>query len=153
MTRTVVIGTGNDFRGDDAAGLEVARRLRPRLPPTIEVIELDGDPAALIEAWTGAATAWVIDAICSDEPPGTVHRLDIGPDGPPVPNNCHRKSSHVLGLGEAVALARALDRLPGHLVLIGITGMSFGLGAALSDPVRTSTHSVADGLAATLRTY
>ena len=38
MTRTVVIGIGNPLRGDDAAGVAVAERLRPRVPEGVEVV-------------------------------------------------------------------------------------------------------------------
>jgi hydrogenase maturation protease len=50
----VVVGVGNDWRGDDAAGLVVARRLREAGIPTVEV---GGDPAALLDAWAGASHA------------------------------------------------------------------------------------------------
>ena len=42
--------------------------------------------------------------------------------------------SHELGLGSAVGLA-ALGRLPGLLIVHGIQGSDFALGAGLSKPV------------------
>ena len=47
-----LIGVGNQFRRDDAAGLEVARRLRLTRPPGVEIFEEEGEPASLIEAWS-----------------------------------------------------------------------------------------------------
>ena len=38
MSRTIVIGVGNAFRGDDAAGREVAKRVRERVPDELEVV-------------------------------------------------------------------------------------------------------------------
>ncbi|MGW3353039.1 hypothetical protein ACWDA3_57945 [Nonomuraea rubra] len=49
MSRTVVIGLGNDWRGDDGVGLATARLLRGLGVP---VVENGGDPAKLIEART-----------------------------------------------------------------------------------------------------
>ena len=40
-----------------------------------------------------------------------------------------------MGLPEAVALARELDRLPTRLIVYGIEGESFETGEGLSDPV------------------
>jgi hydrogenase maturation protease len=148
MSRTVIIGVGNEFRRDDAAGLHAARALRARLPD-IEVHELDGEPTDLIEAWTGASTAYVIDAVASDATDGTVHRLEIAAHGAPqVPAGRGHSSSHVLGVGEAVALGRALDRLPDRLVLIGISGASFDTGVGLSAPVAAAVRDVVDDVAA-----
>jgi hydrogenase maturation protease len=152
VNRVVVIGVGNPYRGDDAAGIEAARRLHRLVPDSVEVLEHDGEPATLLDAWTGAATAYVIDAVRADDPPGTIHRVDVGPGGQTaVPPSPRRDSSHALGLGDAVALALALDRLPGRLVLIGITGRSFDAGGTLAEPVRrgieTAVAMVADELA------
>jgi Ni,Fe-hydrogenase maturation factor len=52
---TLVIGIGNPDRGDDAAGLAVARNVRAAAPAGVAVIELDGDQLALLDAWDGAA--------------------------------------------------------------------------------------------------
>jgi hydrogenase maturation protease len=43
--------------------------------------------------------------------------------------------SHQLGFGSAIGLAQALGRLPVRLILHGIQGSDFTLGAGLSDPV------------------
>ncbi|WP_113705585.1 hydrogenase maturation protease [Nonomuraea lactucae] len=135
MTETVVIGLGNDYRGDDGAGLAVARLLRDMGVPAIEN---GGDPAELIEAWTGADVAIVIDAARSGEPAGTVR--------------CHNdlshlsgdsSSTHALSLADAVALARTLDRLPGKLTIYTVEGATFALGATLSEPVAEAVTSMA----------
>ena len=70
----VVIGVGNEYRRDDGAGLAVVARLRDRVPPGVELVLTDGEPTRLIEAWTGAALAVVVDAVRADPPrPGPVH--------------------------------------------------------------------------------
>jgi hydrogenase maturation protease len=148
MTRAVVIGVGNPFRGDDGAGIEAARALRGILSDEVEVVEHDGEPAALIDVWEGATIAYVIDAVRSDDAPGTVHRLELDGDGGLViPGSPRRDSSHALGLGDAVELARVLDRLPRRLVLVGITGESFELGEGLSMPVQDAIGKVAADVA------
>ncbi|MEN3538136.1 hydrogenase maturation protease [Microbispora sp. ZYX-F-249] len=141
MAETVVVGIGSELRGDDAAGLEVARRLRGTLPPSVAVVENGGDPAALVEAWSGAALAIVVDAVSSGAPPGTVHL----PAEPPAPSR-QPSGSHALGLADAVELGRALGRLPGELVVVGIEGGDFTPGAPMTPPVLAAVRRTARGL-------
>jgi hydrogenase maturation protease len=154
MRRVVVIGVGNPFRCDDGAGIVAARLLRDLVPDAVEVVEHDGEPATLLDAWEGAATAYVIDAVRADDEPGTIHRIELDPHGHTVvPASPRRDSSHALGLGDAVALARALGRLPGRLVLIGVTGRSFEAGDALAEPVRAAVERVVGQLAAEITAW
>jgi hydrogenase maturation protease len=123
--RPRLIGLGNAWRGDDAAGLVVARRLGG--------VAHEGDAVALLEEWAGAAHAVVVDAAVSGAPPGTVHRFDAAR---PLPAATLRSSStHAFGLADAVELARALGRLPARLDVYAIEGAGFALGAPLSPPV------------------
>ncbi|XVQ81904.1 hydrogenase maturation protease [Microbispora siamensis] len=142
MGESVVIGLGSDLRGDDAAGLEVARLLRGTLPPSVAVVESSGDPAALVEAWSGAALAIVVDAVSSGAPPGTVHR----PVRSVLPAGWRCAGSHSLGLADAVELGRALGRLPDELVVTGIEGGDFTPGAPMTPPVLAAVRRTADDL-------
>jgi hydrogenase maturation protease len=54
-----------------------------------------------------------------------------------------RRSTHTLGVGEAIALATAIDRLPPRLVVYGIAGQRFGLGEPLSPSVQSVLAEVA----------
>jgi hydrogenase maturation protease len=143
LTITVVC-VGNRLRGDDAAGLEVARHLRGTLPAGAELTEHEGEPTALIDTWDGAHAVWVIDAVSSGSDAGTVHRLDAG-DGP-LPPDPFRASSHHMSLAETVELARALGRLPSRAVVYGIEGGSFAIGEALSRVVAAAAVRVADAV-------
>jgi hydrogenase maturation protease len=44
-------------------------------------------------------------------------------------------SSHGLGVAEVVELARTLDRLPARLIVYGVAGCVFDVGAPLSPQV------------------
>ena len=70
MSGAVVIGVGNRYRRDDGAGPAVLDALAA--DPTAaraRLLELDGEPARVVEAWAGADLAIVVDALCSDDPP------------------------------------------------------------------------------------
>ena len=125
-----MIGVGNAFRGDDAAGREVARRVRERAPGELEVVVCELEPTRLIDAWDGAEAAVLVDAVSSGAEPGSVHRFDATSE--PLPNREFRSSTHALGIGETIELARAIGRLPARVVVFGVEGESFGSGTGLS---------------------
>jgi hydrogenase maturation protease len=129
----VVIGVGNELRGDDAAGLIVARRLRERAGTRAVVLACEADPAELLEAWVGADLAIVVDTVVSGAEPGTVQRFDASTA--PLPATLGRSSTHALGVAEAIELARVLDRLPGRIIVYGVEGSSFSAGAPLDPTV------------------
>jgi hydrogenase maturation protease len=135
-TDLLVIGIGNEFRDDDALGILAVRELRRRDIPDLRVMEMDGEGAALIEAWRGAERVIIVDAIKSGDVPGIIHRLDIPPDH--LPRKFLHNSSHEFGAADAIELARNLRCLPHRLILYGIEGMEFGTGVGLSDPVLKS---------------
>jgi len=139
-----VIGIGNPLRGDDAAGLLVARHVRERRVPAVEVIELEGEPVGLLEAWEGAEAAIVVDAVRAGAAPGTVHVLDAG--STPLPPGVASASTHAMGLGDAIELARSLGRLPTELILVGIEATSFGVGAAPSPAVAAAVEPAAEAV-------
>ena len=126
MSGRLLIGLGNELRGDDAAGLLVARAARGRAAG-IDVVESGGEPIDLLDSWEGFDDVVVADAVSSGAEPGTVHRIDAAAG--PLPTPFASPSTHALGLAEAVELGRALDRLPTRLVVFGIEG-------ALGVPVR-----------------
>jgi hydrogenase maturation protease len=129
----VVIGLGNPYRRDDAAGLVVAQRLRPKAPGHVTVMEHEGEPTALLEAWKDAHTVVLIDAVFSGADAGTIHRLDA--QAGTIPQELFRYSTHAVSVAEAIELARALDWLPPKLVVYGIEGKDFSAGVGLSPEV------------------
>ena len=132
--RIAIIGYGHPDRGDDGAGPGVARRLRGLLPPEVEVREVMGDGAALMEAWSGFDRVVLVDALVSGAPAGTVHRMDGRRFA--ASEAFRGFSSHALGLREAIRLAQALDRLPPEIEILGIEGSRFGPGDPMGPDVR-----------------
>ncbi|MFE7172896.1 hydrogenase maturation protease [Streptomyces sp. NPDC057616] len=142
-TRIAVIGVGNEFRRDDGVGWAVLARLRERaarrpLPPGTVPAVCDGDPGRLIGLWEDADLAVVVDAAHAHPgTPGRVHRLELDAGHLAQPPTT---SSHGLGLGEAVELARALGRLPRHLVVYAVEGADSSLGTGLSPAVAAAVE-------------
>jgi hydrogenase maturation protease len=141
-----VIGVGNAYRGDDAAGLVVARRLRER---GVEAIEQEGEPVALIDVFAARDAVVLVDAVQSGAPPGTVHRFDVS-DGPLPRELRGSTSTHAVGLGEAIELARALGRLPPRVVVYGVEGARFATGVGLSYEVETALAPLVEAISGEL---
>ena len=139
-----VVCIGNRWRSDDAAGLAVAEGLRGTLPEGVALLECEGEPTALIDAWEGAELVWLVDAVSSGDRPGTIHRLDASEHE--LPAALFRASTHHVGLSEAVELARALSRLPRQTVVFGIEGGDFQVGNVLSDPVALAVGQVVEAV-------
>jgi hydrogenase maturation protease len=146
--RSVLIGVGNPFRRDDGIGPALAGVISSRRLPGVEIVTSDGEPSALLDAWTGAGLAVVVDAVWCDQPvPGRVHRGEYPGTWPPMPGSA---STHGLGLAEAVRLGEALDRLPGQLVFLGVEGIDYGHGPGLSPPLTAALNGLAESVASEL---
>ncbi len=137
-----IIGCGTVDRGDDAAGLLVARRLHDL---GVEALERSGEGLSLIESWEGADAVILIDAVVTGRPPGTLTVWDAS-DARVAPEFA-RCSTHAFGVAEAVRLARVLGRMPARFVIYGIEGRRFALGSALSPEVMSAAESLARRLA------
>jgi len=145
LTR-ILIGTGNPHAGDDAAGLFVARKARPRLPADVRVVEAAGDCAGLLDLWSDGDEVILVDAAVSGGMPGTIHEFDAMAG--PVPARFDLRSSHAFGVAPGIELARALSRLPGRLTLYAIEAASFDMGAGPTPGVRRAIDEVADAIVA-----
>jgi hydrogenase maturation protease len=137
----VVIGVGNRLRGDDAAGPEVADRVRAEAPGSVDVRICEQEPSRLLDALAGADVALIVDAVATGAAPGTLHRFDAS--SAPVPSRELRSSTHALGVGESLELARALGRLPRRTVVLGIEGTAFLAGGELSPAVAEGVERAA----------
>lgn len=141
MSRVVVIGVGNSYRRDDAAGLLAARRAAQLLPAGVSVLEEEGEPTLLLGRWRAAESVVLIDAVTSGARPGTVHPIDAAAG--PVPSKLFAVSTHAMSLAEAIELARALGALPPRIVVYGIEGENFEAGTALSPQVAAAVEEAA----------
>ena len=148
MTRAMVIGIGNTLRGDDAAGLVVADRLRDHVPEGVEVVGCDQEPVSLIDAWQDADAVVLVDAVVTGAEPGTVLRVDAS-DGLISPR-AFRSSTHAFGIGETIELARALGKLPRRVIIYGIEGTHFEARPMLTAPVADAIEKVAESILAEL---
>jgi hydrogenase maturation protease len=146
--RAVLIGVGNEFRRDDGAGPLLVTALRDRVPAGVHTVLSDGDPAELIGAWAGARLAVVVDAVRAEPGvPGRLHRLVLEDCGA-MPGRA--VSSHGLGAGEAIGLARVLGRLPGRLIVHTVEAGDVSRGTGLTRAVSAALPRLAAAVLADL---
>jgi hydrogenase maturation protease len=137
-----IICCGNPERGDDGAGALVAARLREL---GVEAEMRTGEALELLEAWRGAESVTVVDAVETGAPAGKIWLWDGQQASFPARPST---STHGLGLAEAITLARVLGRFPGRLRVYGIEGRRFELGTEASPEVKLAAEDVARQIAA-----
>ncbi|WP_165690875.1 hydrogenase maturation protease [Consotaella salsifontis] len=138
----LIIGVGNRFRGDDAAGPLVGEALAAR---GFEVEEHAGEGASLMELWRGRSHVVLIDATRSGAAPGTIIRFDAALQS--VPTGIFHYSTHEFSVAEAIETARLLDWLPNSLRVFGIEGAAWDYGAPVSAPVAAAVERLANEIA------
>ncbi len=139
----LVVGVGNDDRGDDGVGPRTARLLAEAWsgepPPGVRVVAWTGDPLGLMDLWAGVERLVLIDAVVSGAAAGTCRRY-----GGDAPFRAEAgASTHGFGLAEVLALARALDAAPATVEVWGIEGVAFGAGVGMTPAVAEAVQTLA----------
>lgn len=138
----MVIGIGNPFRSDDAAGWVIAEQLAGRRRDA--VLQHNGDPASLMALWRGSDQVILVDAVQSGAPVGTISRLDVSDTELPA----HWiRSTHAMGVREAIELARLFGTLPPTVIVYGIEVEDVSIGSELSAEVAVAIEQVVEELA------
>jgi len=149
-TPAVVIGMGNDFRSDDAAGLFIARKIREMNLDGVRVICGVSDGTSLIEAWASAQVAVVVDCVVSGAEAGHIYRFDGLKDD--IPEKYFTGySTHAFSVADTIGLAQAMNSLPGILIVYGIEGKVFKTGEGMTPEVAEAAEKLANEIADGLR--
>lgn len=146
--RVLIAGVGNIFLGDDAFGVEVARRLAARdLPEGVTVIDFGIRGLDLTYALLdGHEAVILVDATPRGGAPGTLYVLEPTVEGssgdtPPV-------EGHGMDPVKVLRLAAAMGGRVGRLLLVGCEpappGGEDDMRMGLSDPVRAAVDEAVD---------
>jgi hydrogenase maturation protease len=157
--KTIVIGLGNPILGDDGAGWCVAEKVKSQLnspmSPLLKGKESDVDVdclslggISLMEHIVGYERAILIDALISDEEPGSilVSKLDDLPDT----SAFHMTSIHDMSLQNALKLGKEMGAdLPECVTIVGISAnhvydFSEELSRPVSQAISKATQIVID---------
>jgi hydrogenase maturation protease len=159
----VLIGIGNTLRRDDGIGPALVAAVSELELPGVSAIVSDGEPSHLLDAWSGARLAVIVDAVrCEVPAPGRIHRSVVFPersDGEPpagcTPGMYPREpsgaaSTHGLGIPDAVRLAEAMGSVPERLVVFAVEVADIGFGGGLSAAVAGCLPSLSQAVLAEL---
>jgi hydrogenase maturation protease len=124
--RILVAGIGNIFLGDDAFGVEVARRLAARPQPAgVRIVDFGIRGFDLAYAlMDGYQLAVLVDALPRGEQPGTLYVLEPTPEE--LDSSPAAVSTHGLDPVKALQLVRTLGGSWPPLQVVGCEPASFG---------------------------
>jgi hydrogenase maturation protease len=135
----VVIGLGNTYRSDDGVGIAAAAALDQLALPGVRVVTDVVEPTSLLEVWSGAGLAVVIDAaVVTPSTPGRIRRCTLND----VVTPCEGLSSHSVDISRTHELGRLLRRIPDALVLFTIEVADTRHGTALTPQVARAVPEV-----------
>lgn len=129
----LIIGLGNEFRGDDAFGIQVILSLKRKFPLLGKFIIEQGDSSRLLDSWSGRHVV-IVDAIASKVLPVGAMCVSKSRDEL-IDNNQVLFSTHGLDLGHVLALGRDLKKFPKTVYFIGVVGSDWGMGDPMSQEV------------------
>lgn len=136
--KALIIGVGNEFRNDDRVGLELIRHLNKL--KSFKLCESSGEALDLMEAWEGFDQVFLIDAVEAKGEPGKISCFSAHEKK--LPTSFFSCSSHFFSVAEGIEMARALNRMPQNLTVIGIEGKNFDHGQILSQEVIAAQDKV-----------
>ena len=149
MRKITIGGIGSVLLGDDGVGPYVVGMLEAgfRFGDNVTVADLGTPGLDLVAHLSGIDALILIDSVSNGAPPGTVtlyRKEDILRNGPaPV-----RMDPHSPVLSESILIAELAGEGPQDILLIGITGEQYEVGAGLSETARqAATRAVVEVLA------
>ena len=145
----LIIGIGNEYRSDDAVGLEIADSLSECAIENCTIQRSSGEGIALINLWEDFDHVILIDAVKSGSKNGTIHKIDLSKEE--LEADFFQTSSHLFALPEAVQLAKALHKLPETMLVYGIEGRNFDYGIELSQEVKHAKTKLIEILKADIK--
>jgi len=117
--KVLVLGVGNPILSDDGVGIHVARELKKREMPGVDVEELAASGLELLDAVRGYDKVVIIDAIQTTKgKPGELYVLEEKD----FEKSIHGSSPHGINIATALALGRKLvpNEMPKEVVFFAV---------------------------------
>lgn len=148
---TLVIGLGNPLMGDDGVGLVVLEQLEEQsFAPPVEFVDGGTWGLALLPDVERAAALLLLDAVHSDDTPGTVYVLGAED----IPRFLAAKiSPHQVDVRELLALAELRGALPADLRVVGVQPCSTEYGDGLSPEAAAAVEVMVSAACAVLASW
>ncbi len=144
MSKLVIVGIGNPYRSDDAAGWAVIDALEKKIANRVTLVRSRGDIAELIDIFSTYSIVYAVDACDGGSFPGSWARINTQLET--FNGEKQQTSTHGLSLSQAWALAANLQLLPEKLIIYAIRGQSFEIDQSLSSSVYSAIDEVAEAI-------
>jgi hydrogenase maturation protease len=145
--RVIVMGLGNVLLTDDGAGVAALHLLARTCPVAGQVQLVDGGTLglALLDYFEQDTVLILLDAVRTDDPPGTVVVLE----GSDVAEAAGTKlSPHQVGVLDLLQAAAHTGRTPKRIVLVGVVPASLELGLERTPAVEAALPAMVDAAVA-----
>lgn len=117
--RVLILGVGNPILSDDGVGIHVARELKKKELPGVDVEELAASGLELLDVVRGYDKVVIIDAIqTTNGEPGELYVLEEKD----FEKSIHGSSPHGINIATALALGRKLvpNEMPKEIVFFAV---------------------------------
>ncbi|MDT8448461.1 MAG: hydrogenase maturation protease [bacterium] len=134
----MILGIGNQLRGDDGLGPQAALLIQQAKPqwPVRQLSDLSG----VLDYLEESADLCLLDCLQGAGPVGSLHSFDLLKQTlPPIRVGW---SSHGFNLPALLGLSRHLGQQPRRLLLFGLEGACFAIGQGLSSPVAANLETL-----------
>jgi hydrogenase maturation protease len=141
----LILGLGNVLFGDDGLGIDAIARLQRdyRVPPDIRIEDGGTLGLSLLALLAEAERLILVDAVRTDDRPGTLVRLD-GMAAADAARD--RLSPHQVGVADLLDAARLIDCYPQAVTLLGLVPealqWSVGRSTAVNDGMDALVQAV-----------
>jgi len=138
--KTVVLGIGNPYLGDDGVGIAVATELQHRSMGGCTLVRAHQTfDLWLLSEYSGASRLIIVDAVRSGSAPGTVTEYEVAPRPGPLSS---LPGLHSLGLHDLVDFASRMGLVSCPVTVIGIEPKDCKVGEGLSPEVKRAIPEV-----------
>lgn len=147
MNKVRLIGLGNEWTGDDAAGLRVAQALLPMKSTQFDVQVLGVPEFHMFDGLSEDDLLIVVDACLGGGEVGSISELTLDELSKQHPDGLIRHgSSHGLGLQHWLSMKKELDGIICPILIYAIEMGQIEMGAPLSPAVETTVKSLVEML-------
>lgn len=142
MTELLVLGVGSPF-GDDQLGWETINVLQAlttlhQYSSRLTLLSCDRPGVQLLELMKGASTVFIIDAVKTGAPMGSIHHFQ----NKEIEGLTSSLSSHAMGVAQAIELGRILNVLPTEIHLYGIEIGTLEFQFKMSKPILKAVNQL-----------
>jgi hydrogenase maturation protease len=141
----LVLGLGNVLLGDDGLGAAAVARMERsyRIPPGVQLEDGGTLGLSLLGLLAESDRVILVDAVRTDDPPGTLVRID----GKHVMDAVReRLSPHQVGVADLLDAARLIDCYPTSVTLLGLVPETIDLSVVRSNAIDASLDELVEAM-------